>query len=160
VQEHTPATQTEPPDGQARPQPPQLLTSAWKFVQLPLHNVSPPKHELQTPATQEPLWQVEFDVQAVPAGEPQLAEMHGCPVAQVVPQLPQLAGSNVVVSQYVPQSAPEPQVSVSPAAVILYSTSRFASAPVFAAQVEPVRRTDWRVAPAAKDIMIGPLSDQ
>lgn len=153
--------QTEPPDGHAWPQPPQLLMSAWKFVQLPLHNVCPAKHELQMPATQEPLWQPASEEQAdPPAAPPHALFEHGCVGAQAVPQLPQLAGSRVVVSQYVPQSAPVPQVSVSPAPVILYSTSRFASAPVFAAQVEPVRRTDWRVAPAAKVIMIGPLSDQ
>jgi hypothetical protein len=52
------------------------------------------------------------------------------------------------------------QVSVSPAAIILYSTSMFASAPVFDAQVEPMRRVDCRVAPAANVITMGPESDQ
>jgi hypothetical protein len=82
------------------------------------------------------------------------------PLAQALPHVPQFDGSEVSVSQYVPQSVPEPQVSVSSVAPILYSTSRFASAPVFDAHVEPVRKMDCRVAPAAKVISIGPLSDQ
>jgi len=143
--------------------------SHWKTVQdFPLQEVEPqvvpagwPMHGLtaQTPDEQNPLWQLELDVQEVPFAVPHVPETHGSPLAQAVPQLPQLDGSRLVVSQYVPQSAPEPQVSVSPAA-ILYSTSRFASAPVFAAQVEPVRRIDCRVAPAAKLIAMGPESDQ
>jgi hypothetical protein len=114
----------------------------------------------QTPELQTPLWQPVPVVQDDPIAPAQALPVHANPLAQALPQAPQFAGSAVVVSQNVPQSVPEPQVSVSPAAPILYSTSRFASAPVFEAQVEPVRRIDWRVAPAAKVISIGPVSDQ
>jgi hypothetical protein len=115
---------------------------------------------LHAPFTQKPLWQLAPEVQADPFPAPTHAPFaHANPLAQALPQAPQLVGSEAVLSQYVPQSVPV-QVSVSPDAPILYSTSRFASAPVFDAQVEPVRKIDWRVAPAAKVITMGPLSDQ
>ena len=74
---------------------------------------------------------------------------HGVPLAQAVPQEPQLEGSDFVSSQMVPQRVPV-QVTVSPGAPILYSTSRFASAPVLVAQVEPTWRIAESDAPAAK----------
>ena len=98
---------------------------------------------LHAPFTQKPLWQLGPDVQADPFPAPTHAPFaHANPLAQAVPQAPQLEGSEAVLSQYVPQSVPV-QVSVSPAAPILYSTSRFTSAPVFVAQAEPVRIIDW-----------------
>lgn len=113
------------------------------------------------PAQDRPDWQSPLDVHEPPLPLPptQAPLTHAVAVPQFFPHAPQLDGSEVVVSQNVPHSVPV-QVSVSPAAVILYSTSRFASAPVFEAQVEPVRKMDCRVAPAAKVITIGPLSDQ
>lgn len=143
--------------------------SHWKVVQEPLLQEGEPQAvpagwpaqvlAAQTPDEQTPLWQVAFDVQAVPVGAPQPEETHGCPAAQAMLQPPQLEGSEVVVSHMPAHTVPG-QVSVSPAACILYSTRRLASAPVLAAQVEPVRRTACRVAPAAKVITMGPLSDQ
>jgi hypothetical protein len=117
-------------------QPPQLLLSVCSFVQMPLHKTWPPVQA----AGQAPL------VQAAPLG-------------QAVPQLPQLEGSAAVVVQNPLQEVPE-QASVSPAACILYSTSRFASAPVFEAQVEPVRREACSTSPAAKVMTMAPVSDQ
>src|ERR1017187_3735053 len=84
------------------------------------------------------------------------------PLVHVVPQLPQLEGSNAVFVQKVPHDVLGlGQESVSPAACILYSTRRLASAPAaFALQVEPVRSDARRVAPAAKVNSMLPLSDQ
>ena len=155
----TPAVQVDPP-GQTAPHAPQLLGSVVSLVQVLPHNVCPAAQALHTPPTQLPLWQFVPEVQADPFPALTQAPLtHADALGQAFPQAPQLAGSEPVVSQYVPHSVPV-QASVSPAAVILYSTSRFASAPVFDAQVEPVRRRDWRVAPAAKVSTMGPLSDQ
>ena len=65
----------------------------------------------------------------------------------------------MVFVQKVPHSVPG-QVSLSPAACILYSTSRFASAPAVEVHVDPVRSNACRVDPAANVNVIGPLSDQ
>ena len=154
-----PATQVNTPGLQTLPQAPQLFESVPVLVHAPLQAVCPPAHVVHAPLVQTPLWQPVPVVQAAPFEPPQVPPVHANPLPQAVPHPPQLEGSVVVVSQNVPQSVPV-QVSVSPAACILYSTSRFASAPVFVAQVEPVRRIDWRVAPAAKLIAMGPLSDQ
>ena len=74
-----------------------------------------------------------------------MPDAHAEPAWQATPQPPQLEGSVAVVSQKLPHIVPE-QVSVSPAACILYSIRRLASAPVFAAQVEPVRSEACSVA--------------
>jgi hypothetical protein len=145
--------------------------SHWKAVHVfPLQRLEPqlvpagwPVHGLaaQTPEEQNPLWQPELVEQEVPFAVPHVPAMHGLPLAQAVPQEPQLEGSVAVLSQNVPHIVPlVAQASVSPACCIRYSTSMFASAPVLAAQVEPVRRIDCRVAPAAKLITMAPLSDQ
>ena len=157
---HWLATQLEPA-AQVVPHAPQLLGSVAVLVQVPLHDTCPGAHALQAPPEQFPLWQVEPVVHALPAGAPaQALLVHGCPGAHALPQPPQLEGSEVVVSQYPAHSVPAPQVSVSPAACILYSTRRLASAPVFEGHVEPVRSDAVRVAPAANVMTIGPLSDQ
>jgi hypothetical protein len=95
----------------------------------------------------------------VPPPEPHVPLAQGTPLAQVAPQLPQLEGSDEDVVQKPPHEVPG-QESVSPEACILYSTNKFASAPVFEGQVEPVRSEACNVEPAAKVNMIGPLSDQ
>jgi hypothetical protein len=95
----------------------------------------------------------------VPPPEPQVPPAQGTPLAQVVPQLPQLEGSEEDVVQKPPHDVPG-QESVSPEACILYSTSKFASAPVFEAHVEPVRKEACRTSPAANVITIAPVSDQ
>src|SRR5712675_2600038 len=85
----------------------------------------------------------------------------GTPLPQTVPQAPQLAGSEVVIVQKVPQETRGlGQESVSPAACILYSTNRLASAPGVLAHVDPVRSAACRVAPAAKVSEMEPVSDQ
>lgn len=148
--------------GHALPQAPQLFRSDCVLVQAPLQLVRPEAQGLHTLLTQNPLAQLAPEVQGVPVPPGTQAPLaHASPLGHAVPQAPQLDGSEAVLSQNVPQNVPVvAQVSVSPAAAILYSTRRFASAPVFAAQVEPVRRMDWRVAPPAKVITMGPLSDQ
>jgi hypothetical protein len=122
---------------QTVPQAPQLLGSVCSFVQVPLQFVCPEPHEdpLQVPLTQ------------------------GWALAQAVPQAPQLEGSEEVVVQKPLQEVPS-QASVSPGACILYSTRRLASAPVFEAQVEPVRREACSTSPTAKVMTIAPVSDQ
>jgi hypothetical protein len=96
-----------------------------------------------------------------PPPEPQAPLVQGTPLVHTVPQAPQLEGSDEGVVQKMPHNALGlAQVSVSPVACILYSTSRFASAPVVEAQVEPVRNEACRVAPAAKVRTMGPLSAQ
>jgi hypothetical protein len=62
------------------------------------------------------------------------------PLPQTRPQVPQFAGSEEGVVQMPLHSVPV-QLSASPAACTLYSTRRLASAPVFEAQLEPVRST-------------------
>ncbi len=158
------------PLAQALPQAPQLLLSVLVLVHVPLQLVVPPGHVAHTPPVQTPLWQVAAVVQADPTWPEHAPPAQAKPLAQVVPQSPQFDGSVLRVSQNKPHLVPV-QVSVSPAAFILYSTSRFASAPSYVpawptpngpcgAQVEPVRRIDWRVAPAAKVNTMGPVSDQ
>jgi hypothetical protein len=148
------------PLGHAVPQAPQLFGSVWVLMHVPPQDTCPAAHALQTPPLQIPLWQLEPVEQEEPLGAPTQAPFtHPAPLPQAVPQAPQLDGSEVRFSQKVPQRVPG-HVSVSPAAPILYSTSRFASAPVFARQVEPVRRIDCRVAPPANVITMGPVSDQ
>lgn len=129
--------------------PVQAVLQQTPLAQFPLAHCEPEEQappcaiaEVQTPELQIPLSQPVPAVQDDPFAPAQAPPAHCHPDAQALPQEPQLAGSAEVVSQNVPQSAPEPQVSVSPAAPILYSTSRFASAPVFEAQVDPVRRID------------------
>src|SRR5450631_4257294 len=90
---------------------------------------------------------------------PQDPLVHGVPLAHAAPQLPQFEGSDEDVVQMPPHDVPE-QESVSPLACILYSTSRFASAPVFEGHVEPVRSEACNVEPAAKVNTMGPPSDQ
>jgi hypothetical protein len=128
----------------------------WPF------DVQPAEPAAQTPDTQDPLWHVVPVVQAAPAGAPEQDPLvHGCPVPHAVPQLPQLDGSEAVVSQMpVPHTVPAHGLSVSPVACILYSTRRLASAPVFEGHVEPVRSDALRVAPAANVKTMAPLSDQ
>jgi hypothetical protein len=130
------ARQKETPGWQTKPQAPQLLLSLCVFVQAPLQSTWPPVQ----PVGQAPL------VQAWPLG-------------QAVPQEPQFEGSALVVVQNPLQEVPE-QASVSPWACILYSTSRLASAPVFEAQVEPVRREAWSTSPALNVMTMAPVSDQ
>jgi hypothetical protein len=157
---HAPAVQVCP-EPHAVPHVPQLLLSVAVLVQVPLQDVCPAVHALQTPDEQTPLWQLVPIVHAVPAGAPAQAPlMHGCPEGHAVAQLPQLDGSEVVVSHMPEHDLPAHGVSVSSAACILYSTSRLASAPVFEGHVEPVRSDAVRVAPAANVMTIGPLSDQ
>jgi hypothetical protein len=132
----TPAVQKEKPGLQMLPQAPQLLLSVCSFVQAPLQNTCPPE---QAPG-QAPL-------------------VHAWPLGQAVPHAPQLEGSATVVVQKPLQVIPE-QASLSPAACILYSTSRLASAPVFVAQVEPVRSEACSTSPAANVMTIAPVSDQ
>jgi hypothetical protein len=139
------------PAGQNVPQVPQLVGSVIVLVHAPLHNCCPDAQALHTPPTQNPLWQPPPDEQAVPfpAG-PQTPKAHAAPDGQTVAQVPQLEGSETVFTHRVPHWLPGPlQENVSPVPCILYSTSRLASAPVFAAQVEPVRSNACRVAPAA-----------
>jgi hypothetical protein len=139
---------------------PQLFGSVMVFVQVPLHDVCPDAHALQTPETQTPLWQVEPDAHELPFAAPVQAPLvQGCPVAHAVPQLPQFDGSEDGVTQMPEHNVPEHE-SVSPAACILYSTSKLASAPVFEVQLDPVRNDACKVAPAAKVRTMGPLSDQ
>jgi hypothetical protein len=158
-QVHTAAVQVAP-DLQTTPHAPQLLASVSVLVHVPPHDDCPDPQAVQTPPTQFPVWQFDPEVHADPFPAAAQAPLtHGNPLPQALPQVPQLEGSVVVASQYVPQSVPG-QLSVSPAAPILYSTSRFASAPVFVAQVEPVRRIACRVAPPAKVITMAPVSDQ
>jgi hypothetical protein len=102
---------------------------------------------------------VEVVHEIVPPPELHVPPLHPTPTPQPVPQLPQLEGSEEIVVHIPPHDVPG-QVSVSPVACILYSTSRLASAPVLEAQVEPVRSEACSVAPAAKVNTIGPLSDQ
>jgi hypothetical protein len=111
---------------------------------------------VQVPPLQQP---VGHDVASQLLPEPQVPLAHGTPLAQALPQLPQLEGSDEEVVQMPPHDVPE-QESVSPEACILYSTSRFASAPVVEAHVEPVRSEACNVEPAAKVNTMGPLSDQ
>jgi hypothetical protein len=85
--------------------------------------------------------------------------VQGTPLGHLVPQVPQLEGSDAGVVQMPLHSVPE-QVVVSPGTCALYSTSRLASAPVFEAQVEPVRSVACNVVPAAKVNIVAPLSDQ
>jgi hypothetical protein len=103
---HLPESQ-KVPCLQREPHAPQLLGSVCSFTHKPLQFVCPAPHEdpLQAPLTQA--W----------------------PLAQAVPHPPQLEGSAVKVVQNPLQDVPE-QASVSPAACILYSTNRLASAPV------------------------------
>jgi hypothetical protein len=74
-----PVTHTEPtgfgtqaaaaqasPGMQALPQAPQEPASVCRLVQTPLQVVCPAAQALQTPLTQNPLWQLAPDVQAVP----------------------------------------------------------------------------------------------
>lgn len=119
-------------------QTPQLFGSVMVFVQVPLHDVCPGRHAAAP--EQDPLVQ-------------------GCPVAHALPQLPQLDGSEDGVTQMPEHKVPGHE-SVSPAACILYSTSRLASAPVFEVQLEPVRSDACKVAPAANVRTMEPLSDQ
>jgi hypothetical protein len=96
-----------------------------------------------------------------PPPEPQVPLVHATPLVHAVPQAPQLEGSDEGVVQKMPHNALGlAQVSASPVACILYSTSRLAPAPVVEAQVEPVRNEACSVAPAAKVKTIGPLSAQ
>jgi hypothetical protein len=104
-----------------------------------------------------PHW-VKGEVQPLPPA-PQVPLAQGAPLAHVVPQAPQLEGSDEDVVQKPPHDVPG-QESVSVLACILYSTNRFASAPVLEGQVEPVRSEACKVAPAAKVNTMGPLSDQ
>jgi hypothetical protein len=121
---------------QTLPQAPQFLGSLLVFVQVLPHNVL---GELQLP--------------------PQLPPVQDVPMEQAVPQDPQLEGSEVRVVQNPAHEVPA-QLSVSPVACILYSTSRLASAPVLLAQVEPVRTEACSAAPAEKVMTMGPVSDQ
>jgi len=134
----TPLVQTSP-DGQTWPHAPQFFGSLVVLVQVPLHRTCP-VGQVPPPVLQVPLVQ-------------------GIPVGQAVPQVPQLEGSEVDVVQMPAHNVPL-HVLVSPEVCILYSTSRLASAPVFEAQLEPVRSEACRVAPAAKVNTMGPLSDQ
>jgi hypothetical protein len=95
---------------------PQLLGSEAVFVQTPPH--------MTCPAWQEPAPHVLF--------------VHGVPLGQAVPQEPQFETSEVRVVQMPPQAVPR-QESVSVLDCILYSTSKFASAPTLEEQVDPVR---------------------
>ena len=93
---------------------------------------------------QIPLWQLEPQVQEEPLGRRRkLRSRMPIRCRRQCRRRRSWMGQKPRFSQKVPQSVPG-QVSVSPAPVILYSTSRFASAPVFDAQVEPVRRIDCR----------------
>ena len=100
--------------------------------------------DTQTPLVHVPLEHCAADVQAPPAdASPQPPSMQGVPLVQAVPHAPQLEESAEVLVQNPLQVVPA-QASVSPAACILYSTSRLASAPVLLAptgpgQMEPVR---------------------
>jgi len=163
VEEHCPCAHTgicSGPRGHTVPQAPQLLTSVCVLVQVAPHVVCPAAHAEHNPATHEPLWQTVSEEQADPtAARPQVPLVHGCPVGHAVPQPPQFAGSEIIVSQMPPHCVPGHE-SASPAACILYSTRRLASAPVFEGQVEPVRSDACKAAPAANVRTIGPLSDQ
>src|SRR5258708_3611007 len=148
---------------QTWPQAPQLLVSVASFTQvLLLHNTCPAGQEAaQTPLVQVPLEHCAADVHAPPTdASPQPPSMQGVPLVQAVPQAPQFEGSAEVVVQNPLQEVPEQTLSVSPAACILYSMRRLASAPVFVAQVEPVRREACNTSPTAKVITIAPVSDQ
>ncbi|HWW15357.1 MAG TPA: hypothetical protein VN310_11905 [Candidatus Dormibacteraeota bacterium] len=92
---------------QTEPHALQLLGSVCSFTHKPLQFVCPAPHE-------DPL---------------QVLLTQAWPVAHAVPHAPQLEGLEVKVVQNPLQDVPE-QASVSPAACILYSTSRLASAPV------------------------------
>jgi hypothetical protein len=143
------------------PHAPQLFWSVCSFTQtLPHITWLAGQPDTQTPPVHVPLEHCAADVQAPPAdASPQPPSMQGVPVAQAVPHAPQLEESAVVVVQNPLQVVPG-QVSVSPAACILYSTSRLASAPVFEAQVEPVRREACNTSPALKVMTMAPVSDQ
>jgi len=179
-QVHTPATQASPA-AQAFPHVPQLLGLFVVFTHAPAHTTSPvgqPPQTLATPPPPQvcPVGHVpQFScpphpseivpqfapcaVQVVGVHAPQLPLVQGVPLAQAVPQLPQLEGSEVRAVQNPLQEVPA-QLSVSPVACILYSTSRLASAPVLLAQVEPVRNDACSAAPAAKVMTMAPVSDQ
>jgi hypothetical protein len=133
---HTAEPMPEVGPGQTTPHAPQLYGSVLVLVQVLPQTVAL-QVEVQAPLVQ------------------------GTPLEHAVPQLPQLEGSDEGVVQKMPHNALGlAQVSLSPAACILYSTSRLASAPVVDAQVEPVRSEADSVAPAAKVNTMGPLSDQ
>lgn len=106
-----------------------------------------------------PLLHAEPVPQSVPQAAVQLPLVQGVPLAQAVPQVPQFEGSAEVVVQNPLQKVPA-QASVSPVACILYSMRRLVSAPVFEAQVEPVRREACRTSPALKVMTMAPVSDQ
>jgi hypothetical protein len=91
---------------QTMPQPPQFLVSVWVFTQAPLHSTCP-----------------------LGQGIVQTPRLQLVPCLQTEPHAPQLEGSEVKVVQNPLQDVPE-QALVSPAACILYSTSRLAPAPV------------------------------
>lgn len=120
---------------------------------------------LQMPPVHTPLAHCDASVQGDPVAQfvthaaVQVPLVQGEPLVQAVPQVPQLEGSAEVAVQNPEQDVPA-QLSVSPGACILYSTSRLASAPVLLAQVEPVRNEACKEAPAAKVITMGPVSDQ
>jgi len=135
---------------QTMPQPPQFLVSVWVFTQAPLHSTCPLGQGIvQTPRLQlVPCLQTEPHapqllgsvcsfthkplqfVCPAPHEDPlQVPLTQAWPVAHAVPHAPQLEGLEVKVVQNPLQDVPE-QASVSPAACILYSTSRLASAPV------------------------------
>jgi len=138
AQAHTPLLQKLCAGMHLLPQVPQLFESVERLVQVPLHDVCPDPH------TVEPV---------------QVPPLQSWPAPHAVPQDPQLDGSEDVVSQKPEHKVPGHE-SVSPDACILYSTSRLASAPVLAGQVEPVRSNACNVAPAANVRTMGPLSDQ
>jgi len=131
----------------------------------PPPHVWEPEHDPQFSVPPHPSGMVPqlapFAEQVVGVHEPvlQAPPVQGSPLAHVLPQVPQLVGSEPGVVQMPAHRVPG-QVSVSPEACILYSTSRLASAPVFAAQLEPVRSDACSVAPAAKVRTMGPVSDQ
>jgi hypothetical protein len=98
---HWLATQLEPA-AHAVAHAPQLLVSVVRSVQVPLQFVIPVPHEAtQTPVAQIPLWQVVPDLQKLPFGDPaaQAPPVHACAFAHALPQLPQLDGSEDVVTQ-------------------------------------------------------------
>jgi hypothetical protein len=144
------------------PQAPQLFWSVCSFTQTVPHIICPAgQPDTQTPLVHVPLEHCAADVQAPPAdASPQPPSMQGVPLVQAVPHAPQLEESAEVLVQNPLQVVPAQALSVSPAACILYSTSKLASAPVFVAQVEPVRKEASRTSPALKVMTMAPVSDQ